>query len=214
MTFGLASFISIFFPAISGAIFLNRTNKLFKYFSYFIFLICGLECIANYLFYTHQSNLMIYTFSLLLETIALTLILNRSIKNSFLEKVIVLALLVYIISFFYFIFYGHIITEIDSEYRMITCVLLIFLGGITFIQQSKNMEVHIFTNPMFILSFAVLLYYGSTLFVHGALHIILAKSFSLVAKQIWNAHSVINIITNILFAYAIWLSYRQKKLSL
>ena len=98
--------------------------------------------------------------------------------------------------------------------NMITSVLLIFLAGINFIEESKNMEVHILANPKFILSFGILLYYGATLFVHGALHVILAKSFSLVAKQIWNAHSVINIITNILFSYAIWLSYRQKKLSL
>ena len=214
MTFGLASFISTFFPAISGVIFLNRTDTLFKYFSYFVFSIVTLECFANYLFYSHQSNLKIYTFCLLLETISLTLILNWSINNSILKRIILVALMFYVSSFLYFVFNGQKIIDAESEYRMITSVLLIFLAGLNFIEQSSNMEVYILNNPKFILSFGILIYYGATLFVNGALHVILAKSFSLVAKQIWNAHSVINIITNILFSYAIWLSYRQKKLSL
>jgi hypothetical protein len=214
MTFGLASFISTFFPAFVGLFFLNKTEPVFKYFSFFIFLILILECIGNYLFYHQSSNLFVYTICLMLEIIVIPFLITESIESTLIKKLTKLIVILYVISFCYFLFKQHMFKELESEYRIIASVILIFLAGITFIQQSKNMEVHILNNPMFILSFAILLYYGSTLFVNGALHIILAKSFSLVAKQIWNAHSIINIITNILFAYAIWLSYRQKKLSL
>lgn len=214
MTLGLASFISTFVPTIYGLFCFNKTGKTFKYFSLFVFVVCFIECIGNYLFYTHQSNLKVYTYCLFLETLILPIIIGSRIKGVLIKIVVLIFWLIYFFQFFYSCFKNKTIPEDDTQFRIFTCLILIFIGGITFMQQSKNMEVHILANPMFVLSFAILLYYGSTLFVNGALHVILAKSFSLVAKQIWNAHSVINIITNILFAYAIWLSYRQKKLLL
>lgn len=214
MTFGLASFISTFVPTLYGIFCFNKTDKTFKYFSLFLFVVCIMECIGNYLFYHKQSNLGIYTFCLFLETLILPIIIGSRINGVIVKIFVLICLVIYLFQFFYTSFKIKTIPADDTQFRIFTCLILIFLGGIGFIQQSKNMEVHILANPMFILSFAILLYYGSTLFVHSALHIILAKSYTLVAKQIWNAHSVINIITNILFAYAIWLSYRLKKLSL
>lgn len=214
MTLGLASFISTFIPTIYGLICLNKTETTFKYFSFFLFLVCAVECIGNYQFYNHQSNLEIYTCCLLMETLFLPLLLSHRINVNIIKVIVFVLLLLYFTYFFYSCYKIKRLPIEDNPFRILTCLILILLGGITFIQQSKNMEVHILKNPMFILSFAILLYYGSTLFVNGALHVILAKSFSLVAKQIWNAHSVVNIITNLLFAYAIWLSYRLKKLSL
>jgi hypothetical protein len=214
MTFGLASFISTFVPTLYGVLCHNKTDKTFKHLSIFIFVICFFECVGNYLFYHKQSNLGIYTFCLFLETLILPIIIGSRINGTRVKIFVLICLVIYFFHFFYECFKHNGIPQDDTQFRIFTCLILIFLGGIGFIQQSKNMEVHILANPMFILSFAILLYYGSTLFVHSALHIILAKSYNLVGKQIWNAHSVINIITNILFAYAIWLSYRLKKLSL
>jgi hypothetical protein len=214
MTLGLASFISTFIPTIYGVFYFNKTSKTFKYFSLFLFVVCIIECIGNYLFYSHQRNLEVYSFCLLLETLILPLIIGYRINRVSIKIVFLICLVIYFFHFFYLCYKNKAIIQDDTQFRIFTCLILIFTSGITFLQQSKNMEVHILANPMFILSFAILLYYGSTLFVHSALHIILAKSYTLVAKQIWNAHSVINIITNILFAYAIWLSYRLKKLSL
>jgi hypothetical protein len=214
MTFGLASFISTFIPTFYGVYCFNKIDKTFKYLSIFIFVICFLECISNYLFYQKQSNLEIYSFCLLLETFLLPAILSFRINGVFIKIVVLLFMVFYFFQFLYECFKIKDLPQDDTEFRILTCLILIFVAGISFMQQSKNMEVHILANPMFIFSFALLLYYGSTLFVYSALHIILAKSFALVASQIWNAHSVINIITNILFAYAIWLSYRLKKLSL
>ncbi len=179
-----------------------------------MFVVCFVECIGNYLFYNHQSNLEVYTFCLLLETLILPLIMGSRINGLGIKIIVLIGLMIYFFQFFYESFKNKGLPQDDTPFRIFTCLILIFIAGITFIEQSKNMEVHILANPMFILSFAILLYYGSTLFVNGALHVILAKSFALVAKQIWNAHSIVNIITNILFAYAIWLSYRLKKLSL
>jgi hypothetical protein len=214
MTLGIASFISTFIPTICGVFCFNNTDETFKKFSLFMFVVCFVECIGNYLFYNHQSNLEVYTFCLLLETLILPLIMGSRINGLGIKIIVLIGLMIYFFQFFYESFKNKGLPQDDTPFRIFTCLILIFIAGITFIEQSKNMEVHILANPMFILSFAILLYYGSTLFVNGALHVILAKSFALVAKQIWNAHSIVNIITNILFAYAIWLSYRLKKLSL
>lgn len=214
MSFGLASFLSTFIPAIIGVICLGKTDSNFKYFTYFLFLILIIECISNYLFYTHQPNVVLYTFALFIETLFITLLLARNTSNKNLRLIILISTAAYLICFFYKLNQIDLFNAFDTELRILTCILIIFASGISIVQQSKNMDIFILSNPLFILSFALLLYYAATLFVHGALNLILQKSFQLVAKSIWNAHSVVNIITNILFAFSIWLSYRQKKLSL
>ena len=214
MTLGLVSFLSIFIPALFGIFYFNKTESQFRYFTCFLLIMVLVECIGNYLFYNHKSNLHIFSLSLLIETITLLLLINYTLNGRALKLIVRLIALLYVGYFLYRLYYAGFSVQFDSEMRIISCILLIFASGLSIIQQSTNMKVHILYNPVFIFSFTLLLYYAATLFVHGALHIILQKSIQLVAKPIWKAHSAVNILTNFLFAFAIWLSYRQRKLSL
>lgn len=214
MTLGLVSFLSIFIPALFGVVYFNKTENQFRYFTFFLIIMVLVECIGNYLFYSHKSNLHIFSFSLLIETIALLLLINYNLNGSTLKLIVRLIAMFYACYYLYRLYHLGFSVPFDSELRIITCILLIFASGLSIVQQSANMKVHILYNPVFIFSFTLLLYYAATLFVHGALHIILQKSIQLVAKPIWKAHSAVNILTNFLFAFAIWLSYRQRKLSL
>jgi hypothetical protein len=214
MTLGLASFISIFIPAGFGIKYLGKTDKVLFQFTCFLFIMVIVECVGNYLFYSSKSNLVIYTLSLIFETVCLSMILAQCIDKK-LPKICVLSFAL-LYSIYYVIRYVRLgfTDSFDYEMRIITCILMIFTAGIVIVNQSSNMQVFILYNPIFILSFSLLLYYASTLFVNGAFHVILRKSIRLVATSIWNAHSVVNILTNIFFALSIWLSYRQKKLSM
>jgi hypothetical protein len=213
MTLGLASFLSLLVPALVGIYFFRKTDKLTQYFIYFITSLAIFECFANYLFYSHIDNLFVCTISLLLETLGILAIQAQYLEGNKLKKIILLISIVYPIYYFFRFFKLGFTEEFDTEMRMITCIILIITSGTGTVQQSSNMQVNILYNPLFLLSFSLLLYYGASLFVNAASQIVSQKNSNLVAIPLWHVHSVINIITNILLAISIWLNYRQKKLS-
>lgn len=212
MTLGLLSFLSIFVPALLGLFCWSKTEPSYKLFSCFIFAVGIIECMGNYQFYTHQSNSLIYSIGLLLETVFLSFFLAYfSLNRGLIRNTVFISGILY---FLYFLYHRIILIKTEDtshELRIITCVFLIFVSGLSILKQSREVEVNIFKNPLFVLSFTVLFYYSATLFIHDAMHLILRKSFTLVANQIWNAHSVINIISNLFLGISIWLSYLRKK---
>lgn len=214
MTFGLASFLSAFIPSVGGLIAFNKVDVIFKNFTLLLMVICMLECIANYQFYHHQSNLFVYNICLILETTVLPLIVLKSIKWKLMKLSTVIAIVTFLLTFFFKLFYFKSIQTIGTEYRIYSCIILILLSGTIIIQQSKITSIHLLLNPLFILSFSLLFYYGVSLFAQGACHLIANTKYQQISQQIWKAHSIVNIFTNLSFTFSIWLSYRQKKLSL
>jgi hypothetical protein len=212
MTFGLASFLSIFIPSLVGVLYLKKTERVIQHFIYFILLMCLVECIANYLFYNHQNNLPVYATGLFFETVFILLIQMQYLKGELLKKTIILILISYVLYYLLRLYKLGYISSFDTELRLITSIILIFTSGIGVVQQSSNLEVNIKYNPVFMLSFTILLFYAATLFVNAAMQLIVFKNNYVLAKRIWQVHSIINILTNLLFAFSIWLSYRQKKL--
>jgi len=214
MTLGLASFLSTFFPTLGGLITFAKADALFKRFAIFMFIICVLECIGNYQFYHHQSNKIVYSICLLLETTLIPLIVLNNFKWNLVRVFIAISIIAFLSSFFFKLFQREAIQTLDTEYRIYSCILLILLSGIMIIQESKNTNIYLLLNPIFIMSFSILFYYGVSLFAYSAYHLITETNYEHLSGQIWKAHSIVNIFTNLSFTYAIWLSYRQKKFSL
>lgn len=179
-----------------------------------MFLICGLECIGNYQFYHHQSNVIVYSECLLLETTLIPSIVLKNINWNFIKIFMAILIISFLGTFSFQLFKQASLQTIETEYRIYSCIILIFLSGTMIIQQSKNTNIHLLLNPLFVLSFSILFYYGVSLFAQSACHLITDTKYVYLTSQIWKAHSIVNIFTNLLFTYAIWLSYRQKKLSL
>ena len=214
MSFGLLSFFSIFIPGVLSFFYFNKTELNFKPFIYFVFFTIMVEVIGNFQFYSKINNTNIFILFTVIETVFFTLFLRQKMIKSSIRKVT--SLILVLLFTYYFIRYLQIGfgAVMLNEIRFVSSVVIIFFAGICIINQSSNTSVFILLNPFFVIAFAGLLYHSVSIFIFGALSLILENTTQLVGQAIWKVHSIFNIISNILFAFAIWLSYRQRKLSL
>jgi hypothetical protein len=96
---------------------------------------------------------------------------------------------------------------------VVSSLLLIFLSLRYFYKLLIELpSIHIQKLPMLWISFAVLTYYSGTLFIFLASNL-LFQSTDEPAVMMWILHNLLNIAKNILFAIALWQSYRNVRSS-
>lgn len=75
------------------------------------------------------------------------------------------------------------------------------------LSELKVMGIH--RLPVLWIAFATLVYYSGNLFVFLAMHYVQTDDFLLT----WKLHNILNVVKNILFAIALWQTYRTFKTS-
>lgn len=99
----------------------------------------------------------------------------------------------------------------NSVSNVVACLILIAFCLFYFYRLLNDLPiVHIQQLPMLWIAFAVLTYYGGNFFLF------LVKNYLTYGeagshKVMWILHNLLNIIKNILFAVALWQSYRKVK---
>ena len=94
--------------------------------------------------------------------------------------------------------------EFNSWARMIESLVLIILSMLWFIKIFQEMKiVKLSEHPMFYINSGVLLYFAGNFFIFTYYNLVVNQNQELMSN-IWNIHSVLNIVFNILLAIAIW----------
>ena len=94
--------------------------------------------------------------------------------------------------------------EFNSWARMIESLVLIILSMLWFIKIFQEMKiVKLSEHPMFYINSVVLLYIEGNFFIFTYYNLVVNQNQELMSN-IWNIHSVLNIVFNILLAIAIW----------
>jgi hypothetical protein len=101
----------------------------------------------------------------------------------------------------------------NSVSNVVACLLLIGFSLFYLYRLLNDLPiVHIQNLPMLWISFAVLTYYGGNFFLF-LVNNYLTHDASGPHKLMWILHNLLNITKNILFAVALWQSYRRVKSS-
>lgn len=147
---------------------------------------------------------------LFIQFTVLFYILSFRIKNK-ISLVVVYGLYVLFYSINVILFQSFF--EFNTNSIVVSSLILIFLStNYLYRLLSELPTVYVHKLPMLWLTFAVLIYYAGTLFLFLAnnyLVRVLGDSHSM----IWILHNILNISKNILFAVALWQSYRTTKSS-
>jgi len=201
------SFYSIFAPFFTGLFTFNKTGKLFKLFSCFIFITTLSESISSVLFNNNLSNTLILNFYILFETIGFLYILNLITNEIFKKFTLVTSLLFSFIYIFLFI-KGNFKLGIDNHLVIFQSLLLVFtsLGALIYLLKKDQLD---FQKPENLLLIAIVFYFSVCLIVFSSYELIVPSSKASISRSIWKIHSICNIITNLFFAFCIWLKYRQ-----
>jgi hypothetical protein len=212
MTFGLASFISIFIPGFISLRYLNSTETAFKTFNYFMIFTMVVECIGNFLFYSNINNNLVFTVYIFIETLFIGKFIHGFSNNMYLKKIGNILFFVFLICAGYRINKIGYGADLLHSMRFVSSIFIIYFAGVCIVLQTQNANVFLLNNPLFIIFLGLLLYHGVSVFIFGLLYVILKGSLQLVGQSLWVVHSIVNIVSNLLFGYSIWLSFRQRKL--
>lgn len=138
----------------------------------------------------------------------LALLFRKQLPNPRIVDIILFLFIVFCIIDFLFFQGPWVFNSVSS---VVTSFVLISFCLFYFYKLLNDLPiVHIHELPMLWISFAVLIYYGGNFFLflvnnhltHDGPH-----------KLMWILHNLLNISKNILFAFALWQSYRKVKSS-
>jgi len=102
----------------------------------------------------------------------------------------------------------------NTNSNVVASFILIFLALAYFYKLMHELpSIHVHELPMLWISFAILAYYSGTLFLFLASNYFF-RSSNETARMMWILHNLLNITKNILFAIALWHSYRRLKSSI
>jgi len=126
----------------------------------------------------------------------------------------------YVLNFTYLFFVIFFIVNIcffqgpwvfNSFSNVVACLILICLTLYYFSRLLNDLPTfYIYQLPMLWISFAVLLYYAGNFFLFLISNYLVLKAEES-HRMLWILHNLLNIIKNILFAVALWQSYRKVK---
>ncbi len=92
----------------------------------------------------------------------------------------------------------------NSYAKMVESAALIFLSMIWFMNVFREMKIEkLSEHPMFYISTGVLLYFSGNFFIFTYYNVVADQDWRLM-NEIWNIHSVLNIVFNLLLATALW----------
>lgn len=202
---------SILLPLIIGVFYFKHLDKIFKLFTFFIAYGCITEILSIYIRFQHLGTNSIYNLYTLLETICVALILSLEIQQKAIKYFMYGCVIFYIALHFIFRYNPIEYNYLNYNIKIVECLILIILSGLCIMFNSANSRVFIFYNSEFILALSFLFYFGVTLMVFAIRDLMSDQSTKQAFTQIWVIHSVVNIITNVIFAVSIWLNYRQRK---
>lgn len=149
------------------------------------------------------NNMPLFHTITFLEFGLLALIYRKNFKSKKRKSLGVFTILICLL-LVYNTLYIEDIWEFDSFAKMITSLVLIFFSMIWFIKIFKEMVIEkLSDDPMFYINSGVLLYFSGNFFIFTYYNYVASRNGE-VMNEIWNIHSILNIIYSLLLAIAVW----------
>lgn len=177
----------------------------------FISLSCDLVSLGISLTGLMKNTHWIGNLYMILQFSFLILIFRRQLQsNRIIDIVHIVFVLFYVVNIS--VFQGPWI--FNSVTNAVACIILIVITMYYFYRLLNDLPTdNIQSLPMLWLSFAVLVYYAGNFFLFLAANYLTYGGVEGTHLLMWNLHNLLNIIKNILFAIALWQSYRKVRLS-
>ncbi|MBI3218427.1 MAG: hypothetical protein HYZ44_02850 [Bacteroidetes bacterium] len=204
-----SSFGSILIPIFIGLPQIKKLTFALKG----LLILCFASFLADVICLTLMKNavnnwIVLNVFSIIQITIFLV-ILNSELKIKLGNAGLILLSFASIISLFYLgsnNSFNYVTSYVGGLILILLCLIFLYRLLIDL------PTVDIFHYPILWIVFAILIYYGGTLFLFLFNNYLL--SINIVShKSIWILHNTLNIIKNLLFALALWQHYRKVRLS-
>lgn len=178
----------------------------------FISLSCDLLSLGISLTGSMRNTHWIGNIYMILQFSLLVLTFRRQLQSNRIIDIVHIAFVVFYVVNISF-FQGPWI--FNSVTNAVACIILIVLTMYYFYRLLNDLPTdHIQSLPMLWVSFAVLVYYAGNFFLFLTANYLTYEGVGKGTHLLmWNLHNLLNIIKNILFAIALWQSYRKVRSS-
>lgn len=204
------SFGSVLIPLSIAFAKLNKVWYELKFLC-FILLISFVTDLASILvirYIVGANTYLIGNIYLIVQFILLVLLFRKHLRSTQFADIVLLFFILFSLGNLFF-FQGPWV--FNSVSNVVACLVLISFCIFYFYRLLTELPtMHILRLPMLWISFAVLTYYGGNFFLF-LINNYLIYGDTDSHKVMWILHNLLNIIKNILFAVALWQSYRQTR---
>lgn len=201
--FNYISLFAALLPLLTAAWYWQRIALVAKPFFYFFYFVVLHEALS-YLMSRYSINTMwLNTTYFLAETIFFWLFLHQWVFNGKGLKWMLAGMLGFLVYWTYANFFIHGTFKSNSFARAIECLIIAFYAGMLLIRLTKQTELPLFIQPQFWIAAGAMIYFSFGVLVFTLYKVIADNHYqAYVFEPIWNVHSVINFISNLLYSTA------------
>jgi hypothetical protein len=205
---GILSSLSILFPfaaALYGFRLLNKELKLLA--GLFIFS-TAVEITSFITSYYRVNNLWLLNSYNLIEGFVFFYICARWFQSATVFKVLMTIFGLYVLYWMYSTVVASTIFDFNDKEKTLKGILLILTSGYLMLQFSKEETIVLTQDYRFWIIASILIYFSAGVAIFSTANYILEDNVKAMYYS-WNAHSVINIICNLLYAYGFTWYYQK-----
>lgn len=202
------STISVLIPLLASIYRYKRLNTELKLLSW-LFIFASIVELINFISVrNHISNFWIVNIYSLIEGFVIFYIISKWINVQNMLKVTLILFVIYCLYWLYTTFFISSIFDFNSKEKTVKGLMLIFLSGYLLIRLSIDEKIVLYKDYRFWISCDVMIYFSITLIVFSTATVFLEDNHR-AAYYSWMIHSIINTISNLIFAYSYTWYYRK-----
>lgn len=197
------SLSSALFPLFIPVLFYSRLNAVtIPFFWFFYFVVLNESFSYTLILSGHQTQWWMNIY-FLVEAMAFCSLLPLWLWGNKSFPWVMGLLLVFMMYWIYITFLKSNILLLNAPARAAECLVVLTLSGLMLIRLTRKSDISIFKNPKFWIASGSMLYFSFDLLVFGILPVLVANKYIVALfEPVWDVHSVINIISNLLYSTA------------
>ncbi len=202
------SSLSSLIPVLSAAYQYNHLSKPLKLLAQLLVFGALVEGVNFILSHYKQNNLWLFNLYSITEGFVFCYLMGRWSDSKRMFIVSISLFFLYLLYWLYSTFIGGSLFGFNSHEKTIKGLMLIFLSGSLLIRISMDESIIMLSDYRFWITSAILIYFSVTLIVFSTATFGF-EDHHRAMNYSWVIHSVINIISNLLFAYGFVWHYRK-----
>lgn len=196
---------SIFVPAIIGAFFFKSLPNPIKVLYAFICMTAFIEVFSSILFAFGKNNIVLYEIHTYIEFLLISAVYFLIFKGKIIRATLMLSTIIFVVYLLRSSYLRIESEQLDTKSIIIESIILIAYFVYYMVSLlGKSKHPYLETQPYFILTSGLLLYFVGNLFVYFFYDYLDGESF----LSIWTIHSLLNLFLNFIYVVVLW---RSKK---
>jgi hypothetical protein len=202
------SSFSVLIPLLTSVYKYKRLNGELKVLAWLFMIAAIIEFALNISAIYGIHNIWISNTFMIAEGFVLFFVIGRWFDSEKAFKITMVLFTLYAIYWGYSTFIIGSIFTFNTTERTVKGIMLIFLSGFLLTRLATHEEIIVSRDYRFWIAFAILFYFSLTLIIFGTANLLFEDHLSVIYYT-WIIHSIINIISNLLFAYGFVCYYRK-----